>query len=267
MSWCCEYCLPTVCFDTCGKMAVHVKSEHPGQAFPNCCDGDADCQFLFGPGWVCDGGVCVEAVVTYPMLIAAEAVPNGVPEEITLEFTVNGVSRWTPYAESLEAGRYNFVFPAQITIVGGTYDLLGTNEFYIDHPQNAETYFKASYFKELPPPPVRVRFNTTEGGKVDWGEGPQDYGSALVDVGGTITVTAIAEQGYRFAFWRVDGVKDGTSTTKTFTINQETDIDGIFVDETDWWPDWPDMGKWLPWIAVGGVVVLILLSGRGKSSS
>jgi len=86
------------------------------------------------------------------MVISAEAVPNGIPISIQTSFTINGVPKWTTYAESLAADRYNFVFPTQITYEGETYDLLGTNEFYIDHPQNAETYFKASYFKELPPP-------------------------------------------------------------------------------------------------------------------
>lgn len=148
--WCCEYC--GLCFATCGELAVHIAVNHMGQAFPNCCNGDIDCETLFGPGYQCVGGVCVEAGATYPMVIAAEAVLEGSPAvDIQIGFTINGVSKSTLYAESLEAGRYNFVFPATITYGGETYTLLGNNAFYIDHPANGETYFKASYFSYLPP--------------------------------------------------------------------------------------------------------------------
>ena len=169
---------------------------------------------------------------------------------------MNGVAKYTPYAESLPAGSYRIVFPLSVVIDGVTYDILGNNDFTITHPQKGETYFKASYFSELPPPPIRVRFNSTEGGLVDWGEGPQEYGSALVTPGSNVEVAAYPDSGYKFAFWRKNGVKVSERNPAVFQVTvDETTIDAVFTKMGD---DWT---KWLPWIALGGLALLFLLKG------
>jgi len=150
--WCCEYC--GQCFDSCPELSKHIKNYHPNAPFPNCCASDDDCVTLFGPGYECVGGVCKKKVDLYPMGITAEACATDHPcESIQISFTINGVSKWTPYFESLAAGDYRLVFPEHIEHKGRTYDLLGTSSFTVNHPQNGDTYFKASYFYELPPPP------------------------------------------------------------------------------------------------------------------
>jgi len=235
--WCCEYCYPTECFNTCGELATHIKQYHPDVTFPNCCNSNADCITLYGSGYVCQDGVCVKPIETYPMVIAAEAILEGNPAvDIQIQFTISEVSKYTPYADSLAEGRYNFVFPETITHEGKTYTLLGNNSFYIDHPLQippgaTETYFKASYFSYLPPPPIRVRFNATDPCLVDWGEGPQEYGSMLVAPGSNVTVKALSCEGYNFAFWRKNDVEVGTANPRTFTITEdETKIDALFEE-------------------------------------
>ena len=255
--WCCEYC--GLCFVTCGQLALHIHDQHPGQAFPNCCDSDTDCVTLFGSGYGCVGGVCTQLVETYPMVIASEAILEGYPAvTIQIAFTINGVSKSTPYAESLEVGRYNFVFPSQIVYEGETYTLLGKNSFYIDHPDNGETYFKASYFSYLPPPPIRVYFNATNTCLVDWGEGAKESGSMLVESGTNVTVKAMLCEGYTFAFWRKNEVKVGTANPSTFTITEDgTKIDAIYTiegEELDW-------RKWLLYGAIGLGALLVLTRG------
>jgi len=197
------------------------------------------------------------------MLISAETIPNGTPVSLQLAFTINGVTRYTPYAESLAAGSYRLVFPQTVTIDGVTYTILGNNDFTITHPMwGTESYFKASYFSDLPPPPIRVRFNTSAGGLVDWGEGPQEYGSMLVDQGSNVEVRAIPSVGYKFVFWRKNGVKVSERNPAVFSVDvDETTIGAVFVAaDSDW-------TKYLPWIILGGGALLLFAAmGRGRST-
>jgi len=85
------------------------------------------------------------------MLISADASSDSVPVSIQVQFTLNGEIKYTPYAESLPAGSYRLIFPQTVVIDAVTYTILGNNDFTITHPQNGETYFKASYFAYLPP--------------------------------------------------------------------------------------------------------------------
>lgn len=85
---------------------------------------------------------------TYPMLIVAEAISNGASVDIQVGFTINGISKITPYAESLLAGSYTIVFPPTIIINENTYRLF-VNEFTINHPQNGESYGWASYVSDI----------------------------------------------------------------------------------------------------------------------
>ncbi|KXB08613.1 hypothetical protein AKJ59_00705 [candidate division MSBL1 archaeon SCGC-AAA385M02] len=188
--WCCEYC--GQCFETCPELSIHIKNSHPGQPFPNCCFTDDDCHQLYGTDYACVGGVC-EKLEMYPMGISADVCAEDHPcEKIQIEFTIDGETKYTPYYESLEPGKYHLVFPTEVQYNGRTYELLGNNDFNITHPQNDETYFKASYFYELPPPPppngwpyeipVKVYMNElVNPGWYSWGEKEKEVESGGID--------------------------------------------------------------------------------------
>ena len=197
---------------------------------------------------------------TYPMLIVAEAVPNGVPVDIQIAFTINGVVKQTPYSESLFAGSYTIVLPATTIFNGTTHTLLGNNEFTISHPENAQSYSKASYFAELPPPPIRVRFNTSLWGKIDWGEGPQDYGSILISSGDRVDVAATPDAGGVFLNWRKNDVYAGTQNPRYFIITEdETKIVTVFKEKTGF-----QLSPLLI-LAILGLGGFLLLRGRGPT--
>ena len=91
-------------------------------------------------------------VGTYILSVQSHAVTDGVSQNVVTSFVINGVTRQTPYSANLEAGKYSFFFPLQITVNNIIHNLEGSSQFTVYHPVGADTRIDAVYSATTTPP-------------------------------------------------------------------------------------------------------------------
>ena len=93
-------------------------------------------------------------------------------------------------------------------------------------PQKMQVEYVRVYQRQTSPGPYSLRTSANKGGKVEYQPVKNNYAS-----GDRVTVTAVADPGYRFVQWK--GVYPATLNPLPITIKKEENVEAVFVKQEE----------------------------------